>query len=345
MEGTFEKVPSKPPSKLSTHFLKVRTYGSECGKQKIHLPSIVAHPQKARRVFCGLFNICLSTPPIGHKAALLWRAERVRFCKRCLGGDLSPLISRCRDSFPPRGSLFKIPFGFIQQERNAGIWEAVHFCNSIASRNFVCYVRTTERRLPHGEKKTASSLSRQLPPRGSLFKIPFGFIQQERNAGIWKAVYICNSNATRNFVCYVRTTERRLPLGWEENCKQFVATATDEGDKSAPTKGIHSPCASHPPIGREAAPCKKSAPPQPTKNFPQEHPRQTSETNFRHARVGALGGSSGRMREVWREKEHPPKGGSFSLQGLPLTPTQKRPCRVGSIDPFRQSAFRDCRAQ
>ena len=24
-------------------------------------------------------------------------------------------------------------------------------------------------------------------------------------------------------------TERRLPLGWEENCKRFVATATDEG--------------------------------------------------------------------------------------------------------------------
>ena len=108
MEGTFEKVPSKPPSKLSTHFLKVRTYGSECGnaKNRFVLP---AQHQKVRRVFCGLFNICLPTPPIGREAALLWRVERVRFCKRCLGGDVSPLISRCRDSFPPRGSLFKIP--------------------------------------------------------------------------------------------------------------------------------------------------------------------------------------------------------------------------------------------
>ena len=31
--------------------------------------------------------------------------------------NLSPLISRLRDSFPPRGSLFKIPFGFTQQEK------------------------------------------------------------------------------------------------------------------------------------------------------------------------------------------------------------------------------------
>ena len=163
MEGTFEKVPSKPPSKLSTHFLKVRTYGSECGnaKNRFVLP---AQHQKVRRVFCGLFNIRLSTPPIGREAALLWRVERVRFCKRCLGGDLSPLISRCRDSFPPRGSLFKIPFGFIQQERNAGIWTAVYICNSIASRNFVCSVRTTERRLPLGGK-----LSRQRLMRGDKF--------------------------------------------------------------------------------------------------------------------------------------------------------------------------------
>ena len=35
--------------------------------------------------------------------------------------------------------------------------------------------------------------------------------------------------------------------------------------------------------------------------------------------AGVLWGSSGRIREAWREKEPPPKGGSFSLQGLSYT--------------------------
>ena len=39
---------------------------------------------------------------------------------------------------------------------------------------------------------------------------------------------------------------------------------------------------------------------------------------FARVMVGVLWGSSGRLREVWREKEHPPKGGSFSLQGLSI---------------------------
>ena len=71
------------------------------------------------------------------------------------------------------------------------------------------------------------------------------------------------------------------------------------------------------PIGREAAPCNKFLPSKPTKTFPESTRTKQSESNNRHARAGALGGSSGRMREVWREKETPPKGVSFSLQGLP----------------------------
>ena len=70
----------------------------------------------------------------------------------------------------------------------------------------------------------------------------------------------------------------------------------------------------------------KKTPPAQTKNFPQEHPPKQSETNYRNAAAGALGGSSVRMREVWREKGHPPKGGPFSLQGLlhPIRPSSKR---------------------
>ena len=240
------------------------------------MPFFVA-PHKVRRVFCGLFNIRLSTPPIGREAALLWRVERVRFCKRCLGGDLSPLISRLRDSFPPRGSLFKIPFGFIQQERNAGIWTAVYICNSIASRNFVCYVRTTERRLPLGGKLSRKRLMR--------------------------------------------------------------------GDQSALTKGIHSPCASHPPIGCDSRTLQKSPTSPNDKNFPPRAPAPyKAKQNFALHRRVLLGGSSGR-RGRFGGRGSPLSRGFLSLQGLPLTPIQKLPCRVGSIDPFRQSAFRDCRAQ
>ena len=70
----------------------------------------------------------------------------------------------------------------------------------------------------------------------------------------------------------------------------------------------------------------KKTPPAQTKNFPQEHPPKQSETNYRNAAAGAFEGSSGRMREVWREKGHPPKGGPFSLQGLlhTIRPSSKR---------------------
>ena len=211
----------------------MRTYGSECGnaKKRFVLP---AQHQKVRRVFCGLFNIRLSTPPIGREAALLWRVERVRFCKRCLGGNLSPLISRCRDKLL-----------------------AVFF-----------------------------------PPEGKL-------------------------------------SRKRLM----------------RGDQSALTKGIHSPCASRPPIGREAAPCKNPLPLQTTKTSPQEHPPHTKRNKTSHCIGGCSWGEVPGGEGGLEGEEAPFQGGSFSLQGLSLTPTQKRRCRVGSIDPFRQSACRDCRAQ
>ena len=46
-----------------------------------------------------------------------------------------------------------------------------------------------------------------------------------------------------------------------------------------------------------------------------------SEPNFRIAWAGALGGSSGWVREVWRVGRTPPKGVSLRLQGLPFSPT------------------------
>ena len=76
------------------------------------------------------------------------------------------------------------------------------------------------------------------------------------------------------------------------------------------------------PTGREAAPSKAYL-----QNYSKTSPTSTRpkhrEPKFLPARAGALGGSSGRMREAWREKGHPPKGGPFSLQGLSFSPPQK----------------------
>ena len=89
--------------------------------------------------------------------------------------------------------------------------------------------------------------------------------------------------------------------------------------------------APHSPTGREAASSKAYL-----QNYSKTSPTSTrtnlSEPNFLPAWAGARGGSSGRMREVWREKRRfckaksadsgfaalnsPPKGGPFSLQGL-----------------------------
>ena len=58
-------------------------------------------------------------------------------------------------------------------------------------------------------------------------------------------------------------------------------------------------------------------PPKP--KLPHKTPTlKKAKQNFARVMVGVLWGSSGRLREVWREKEHPPKGGSFSLQGLSI---------------------------
>ena len=81
------------------------------------------------------------------------------------------------------------------------------------------------------------------------------------------------------------------------------------GDKFALAQCLQSLVLSLPPIKCVAAPCKKSIPPQATKTSPGSTRTRQSETNFHHAKAGALGGSSGRMREVWREKGPLPKGG------------------------------------
>ena len=126
---------------------------------------------------------------------------------------------------------------------------------------------------------------------------------------------------------------------------EAVATATDEGG-SICTYKRHTLSLRIPPTNRARSRTLQKSPTSPNdKNFPPRAPAPyKAKQNFAlHRRVllGEVPGGEGGLEG----EEAPFQGGSFSLQGLPLTPTQKLPCRVGSIDPFRQSAFRDCRAQ
>ena len=111
-----------------------------------------------------------------------------------------------------------------------------------------------------------------------------------------------------------KALRKGFPLGGSWRRRRLM-----RGDQFALAQCLQSLVLSLPPIKCVAAPCKKSIPPRATKTSPESTRTKQSETKFHHAKAGALGGSSGRMREVWREKGHPPKGGPFSLQGLPLS--------------------------
>ena len=97
------------------------------------------------------------------------------------------------------------------------------------------------------------------------------------------------------------------------------------------------PITLRPPIGRDSRTLQKFPPPIQAQKLPHKTPTiKKAKQNFARVMVGVLWGSSGRLREVWREKEHPPKGGSFSLQGLSIpyllqdSPRTKRSSRKRS---------------
>ncbi len=83
---------------------------------------------------------------------------------------------------------------------------------------------------------------------------------------------------------------------------------------------VSSPNASRLQIGCEAVLCKALAPPNPTKTSPKSTRKKQSEPNLRSAKAGALGGSSGKVREVWRGRKPSTKEGFLPLQGLSTPP-------------------------
>ena len=169
------------------------------------------------------------------------------------------------------------------------------------------------------------SLTRQLPPKGK---------PSLRCANIANKISGSNKISNRTteinrfpnsciFSCCVKPKGilKRLPLGGKLSRKRLM-----RGDKLHLRKAYTSPM--RPPTNRvRSRTFQSKPPPAEIKTSPKSTRPKQSERNFRHAKAGALGGSSGRMREVWGEKGHPPKGGLFSSQGLPLTSSRQRfPC-------------------
>ena len=94
---------------------------------------------------------------------------------------------------------------------------------------------------------------------------------------------------------------QRLPLGGKKTASSLSRKRLMRGDKSALTKGIHSPYASPSPIGREAALFTALVPPNHSKSFPVRQPPHKKREKFIPTNPAvAVQGSSGRDREVWR---------------------------------------------
>ena len=85
--------------------------------------------------------------------------------------------------------------------------------------------------------------------------------------------------------------------------------------------------------GAIAALSKKSPPPKPIKNFPQEHPPKTKRIKSSLCKGGCSWGKFGVGQGGLEGRETPPKGVSLRLQGLPhpspLTPTHHLASRAG----------------
>ena len=130
----------------------------------------------------------------------------------------------------------------------------------------------------------------------------------------------------RNAICYLmlyllclHSVRKASPRG------EAVALATDEGGSIYTHATLTAPHEPHPPIKREAALCTKSAPPKPTKNFPQEHPPKTKRTKSSHCIGGCSWGKFGVGQGGLEGRKPSTKEGFLRLQGLspPSPPTSR----------------------
>ena len=215
-----------------------------------------------------------------------WCVGCVRFCKRCASADLSPLISRLRDSFPPRGSLLEILSVFttrltkcggrarflcgvrsdITPYTSAGLSIVgndpcvVPFQLKVTCRSVLCYGR--RRWIPPHQ-----SLSRQLPPKGkpfceSLFALHDKMMRADRKGKPQcKAIFTMFAQRTEGFPSGGSWRRRRLM----------------RGDQSALMRGI--PSKRLPPTKKARSRTLQQVRTSPTnKNFPTE-PRHCKKQN------------------------------------------------------------------
>ena len=161
-----------------------------------------------------------------------------------------------------------------------------------------------------------------IPPHQSLTRqTACSFLPTQGEAFLhdsFRATHHCERAEICNVIRYIMlyllcmyNVKKASPRG------EAVATATDEGGYIRTYKR-HTLSLRIPPTNRARSRTLQKSPTSPNdKNFPPRAPAPyKAKQNFALHRRVLLGGSSGRMREVWREKEPPPKGGSFSLQGL-----------------------------
>ena len=214
-----------------------------------------------------------------------------------MGADLSPLISRLRRQLPPEGKPSVGSASYIESASN--------FNPSI---NILQKTKFTLKEVSQNEKVTHHSL----PLRGGRCRRRRRMRADRKGKPQHKMIFAISAMFT-TFAMFAQRKEgfpsggswrrRRLMRGINHRSRNAY-----KASRFPPTKRARQPHAA-----------TNSYLPK-HKNFPHDPAtlQKRNKSSLRKRR--GHGGSSGRMREVWREKEPHPKGGSFSLQGLSPIP-------------------------
>ena len=119
------------------------------------------------------------------------------------------------------------------------------------------------------------------------------------------------------------------PCKSERKNPPLPRSRTPKGRRQAESRHsswVSSPNASCLQIGCEAVLCKALAPPNPTKNFPQEHPQKAKRTKFTQCKGGCSWGKFSGGQGGLEGRKPSTKEGFLRLQGLPhLTPRKLQP--------------------
>ena len=112
---------------------------------------------------------------------------------------------------------------------------------------------------------------------------------------------------TEHHTLRVILSEAAQQCNGERESRQMPRSRTPKGRRQAESrrscKALY-PTAPHTPNGCEAALCKKIHASQSNqKTFPKSTRTMQNETTLCHEKAGALGGSSRRVWEVWRERD------------------------------------------